>query len=196
MRRAHAQHDAGALRSAQQVEGLEAIVDVRGRVDQLRDRGGTGLRHPPVERLQAAESAAEIVGREDQSGRGMRRQDGLGSVAELGPDEIGVLQIDEIHAGLDGGPQNTSTQALGVRPGAAFPRVAAGYEHRNPPGPCVSNCRDQGHDGIGLEVVEIVRAEFEHFRSGGDGLARLPLREIQVLRRDGNCQIGRHTPEV
>ena len=140
---AHAQHDAVAGCLVEQVEGLETLVDVVGRVDQLGYGLGTGLPDIPMEPADIPERALEIMGRQDESAAraGGKGCPNLLRIAFAG--EVGILKIDELRSRLKGREENLQSRLLRISPGSALPLIAAGHNYRHGGPARFSGLRDE-----------------------------------------------------
>ena len=131
---AHAQHDAVAGCLVEQVEGIEALVDVVGCVDELGYGLGTGLHDVRVEPADIPERAFEIMCRQDEPAA---RAGGKGCPDLLCialASEVGILEIDEVRSRLKGREQSLQSRLLRIRPWLR-PRAGPGRSQSPARGP-------------------------------------------------------------
>jgi len=180
----------------QQIERLEAVIDVVGRVDQLGNRSGASLNDLTIEPPEIRESTLEIVGRQNQPGPGLSGQGRPDSWPHRGLEEVRIFQIDVIRPCLDRGQQDFGPQRLGVVPRAPFPRVATGHNHRHRRGNCSPSLGHQGDYRIPAEALKVVSPQLQHPGSGRDRRRDLPFSLVQAHCRDGNCQVRHGSPDI
>lgn len=172
--RTHREGDGVGVLVLEQVEGGKAIVDVSGGVDELGDCLRASRADGFVQQRQVVEGALELVGRQNQPGLGAGGQ-GCENGRFGGAGEVGEFAIDEFDAGGDGFDEDFGSDFL--RPGAdaAFGHVPTGQDGRQVG---LAGGREDGGDGFGGQVVEIIDPQFEHLGAGLGGLGE-PLLELR-----------------